>query len=31
MDGAKEGLAFYLIPDFERMKQIGIAKPLRVP
>ena len=28
MDGAKEGLAFYLIPDFERMKQIGIAKTI---
>ena len=25
---AKEGLAFYLIPDFERMKQIGIAKTI---
>ena len=24
MDGAKEGLKFYLIPDFERMKEIGI-------
>ena len=24
----KEGLAFYLIPDFERMKQIGIAKTI---
>lgn len=28
MDGAKEGLAFYLIPDFDRMKQIGIAKTI---
>lgn len=26
MDGAKEGLSFYLIPDFERMKEIGIIK-----
>ena len=25
MDGAKEGLSFYLIPDFERMKEIGIG------
>lgn len=24
MDGAAEGLAFYLIPDFQRMKQAGI-------
>lgn len=24
MDGAKEGLAFYLIPNFERMKEVGI-------
>lgn len=23
MDGAKEGLAFYLIPDFARMREIG--------
>ena len=25
MDGAKEGLAFYLKPDFGKMKEIGIA------
>ncbi len=25
MDGAKEGLSFYLIPDFERMKAAGIG------
>lgn len=25
MDGAKEGLSFYLIPDFERMKEVGIV------
>lgn len=24
MDGAKEGLSFYLIPDFERMKEVGV-------
>ena len=24
LDGAKEGLKFYLIPDFERMKEAGI-------
>lgn len=28
MDGAKEGLSFYLIPDFGRMKEIGITKTL---
>lgn len=28
MDGAKEGLGFYLIPDFERMKEIGIIKTI---
>lgn len=28
MDGAKEGLSFYLIPDFERMKKIGIIKTI---
>ena len=27
-DGAKEGLSFYLIPDFERMKEIGIIKTI---
>lgn len=30
MDGAKEGLSFYLIPDFERMKEIGIIKTITV-
>lgn len=25
MDGAKEGLSFYLVPNFERMKQVGIV------
>lgn len=24
MDGAKEGLSFYLVPNLERMKQVGI-------
>ena len=28
MDGAKEGLSFYLIPDFGRMKEIGITKTI---
>lgn len=28
MDGAKEGLAFYLVPDFARMKEIGIINTL---
>ena len=28
MDGAKEGLKFYLVPDFGRMKEIGITKTL---
>ena len=28
MDGAKEGLSFYIIPDFERMKEIGIIKTI---
>ena len=28
MDGAKEGLSFYLIPDYERMKEIGIIKTI---
>lgn len=28
MDGAKEGLQFYLIPDFARMKEVGIMKTL---
>lgn len=25
MDGARDGLSFYLIPDFERMKEVGIG------
>lgn len=28
MDGAKEGLSFYLIPDFERMKEVGIGNTI---
>lgn len=28
MDGAKEGLKFYLVPDFARMKSVGIANTL---
>ena len=28
MPGAKEGLKFYLIPDFERMKEIGIISTI---
>lgn len=28
MDGAKEGLSFYLIPDFERMKEVGIISTI---
>lgn len=28
MDGAKEGLSFYLIPDFARMKETGISNTL---
>ena len=28
MDDAKEGLSFYLIPDFGRMKEIGIIKTI---
>ena len=28
MDGAKEGLSFYLIPDFDRIKEIGIIKTI---
>lgn len=26
LDGAKEGLKFYLVPDFTKMQQIGIGK-----
>lgn len=28
MSGAKEGLQFYLLPDFERMKEVGIVTTL---
>lgn len=28
MSGAKEGLSFYLIPDFERMKSVGVGATL---
>ena len=28
MDGAKEGLEFYLIPDFERMKEVGVISTI---
>lgn len=28
MDGAKEGLSFYLIPDFERMKEVGMISTI---
>lgn len=28
MPGAAEGLRFYLIPDFQRMAQVGVAKTL---
>ncbi|MCI8631215.1 MAG: sodium-dependent transporter [Firmicutes bacterium] len=28
LDGAKEGLKFYLIPDFARMKQLGIISTI---
>lgn len=28
MDGAKEGLKFYLVPDFERMKNVGIVSTI---
>lgn len=28
MDGAKEGLSFYLIPDFKRMADVGIISTL---
>ena len=28
MPGAKEGLGFYLLPDFARMKEIGVANTL---
>lgn len=28
MDGAKEGLSFYLIPDFGRMAEVGVANTI---
>lgn len=28
MDGAKEGLEFYLIPDFQRMKEVGVISTI---
>lgn len=28
MDGAKEGLSYFLLPDFERMKSVGVATTL---
>lgn len=28
MDGAKEGLSFYLKPDFQKMQEIGVGKGL---
>ena len=28
MDGAKEGLSFYLIPNLERMQEIGVGKTI---
>ena len=28
MPGAKEGLTFFLVPDFERMKEVGIVNTL---
>ena len=28
MDGAKEGLSFFLVPDFGRMKEVGIVNTL---
>ena len=28
MEGAKEGLSYYLLPDFERMKEVGVAQTL---
>lgn len=28
MDGAKEGLKFYLVPDIERVKSVGVANTL---
>ncbi|MFR4318773.1 MAG: sodium-dependent transporter [Eubacterium sp.] len=28
MDGAKEGLKFYLVPNFERMREVGITNVL---
>lgn len=28
MDGAKEGLSFYLLPDIERMKEVGVLNTM---
>ena len=28
MPGAKEGLSFFLVPDFERMKEVGVVNTL---
>lgn len=28
MPGAKEGLEFYLVPDFERMKEVGVVNTI---
>ena len=28
MDGAKEGLRFFLVPDFARMKEVGVVNTL---
>lgn len=28
MEGAKEGLSYFLLPDFERMKEVGVIKTL---
>ena len=28
LEGAKEGLCFYLFPDFDRMKEVGIGSTL---
>ena len=28
MDGAKEGLSYFLLPDFDRMKEVGVAQTM---
>ena len=28
MPGAKEGLSFFLVPDFGRMKEVGVVNTL---